>query len=165
MNTLIILLGIVIFLIVPMVYTIGALSCFNEALDDASGNTVTTAEINDLGAFGLFNVSLSTLTVGKVKNEMRKIQEKVATAKQPTCGFMIRTMYFLKNTLMDYIILPFLGLIVIVGGMLIEDSSSGNNNNYNNGYNNNYTGYNNNSNYYNNRGAGLGGSRRRKLKR
>ena len=164
MNTILVLLGIVIFLIVPLTYIIGALSCFNEALDDASGNTTTTAEINDLGAFGLFNISLSTLTVAKVKNEMRKIQDKVATAKQPTCGFMLQTMYFFKNSLMDYIILPFVGLMFIIGGMLMDESSTGNSNSYNNGYNNNYTGYNN-SNYYNNKGAGLGGSRRRKLKR
>jgi hypothetical protein len=156
MNPFLITFGIIVFLIVPIVYITGALTCFNDALDDASGNTVSTAEINDLGAFGLFNVSLSILTVGKVK--MRNVHKSVRTAEEPICGFMMKTMYFFKNTLLDYIVLPFVAVLLILFGALMDDTYSENNSSYT-GYNNNYKEYNNGSGYT------LGGSRRRKLKR
>lgn len=159
MNTLLIVVGVIIFFIVPAVYIIGALTCFNDALEDASGNAVSTAEINELGAFGLFNVSLSLLTVAKVK--MRNIDKVVRTASQPMCGFFMKSMYFFKYTLLDYIILPLVGLLFILAGTLMDESSGENNSSYK-GYNNSSKAYNNSSSYYN---SSLGGSRSRKLKR
>jgi hypothetical protein len=152
MSTTIIIIGVLIFLIVPIVYIIGALSCFQDALNNARGNAVSTAEINELGAFGIFNVSLSLLTVAKAK--MRDVDTVVPTAKEPTCGFFMKTMYFFKYTLFDYIILPLVGLVIVLGGALMDESSGENNSNYRS--------YNNGSSYYN---SGSGGSRGRKLKR
>jgi hypothetical protein len=147
MNTILIVFGVLIFLIVPVIYIIGAFSCYNDESRGISGKK--------LGRFEQLNIILIMLSLIRPKmSDVSKIGP--GYRDKPVCGFSIISMYFFQNTFLLYI-LPILGFAMILFAALGGGSPTQNNRGYreaNNGSGNNGTG---------NNGTGtIQGGRRRK---